>query len=47
MFNLDVITKENHAGHYLKQSYIPDHQCRMLKIGVSGSGKTSALVNLI
>ena len=31
----------------LKWPYIPDHPYRMLIIGGSGSGKTSALFNLI
>ena len=31
----------------LKWPYISDHPCRILLIGVSRSGKTSALLNLI
>ena len=31
----------------LKCPYIPDHPHRILIIGVSGSGKTNALLNLI
>ena len=27
--------------------YIPDHPCRILIVGGSGSGKTNALLNLI
>ena len=30
-----------------KWSYIPDHPCRILIIGSSGSEKTKALLNLI
>ena len=47
MFNLDDITNENNEEHNLKWPYIPDHPYRMLIIGGSGSGKTSALLNLI
>ena len=38
-------TKENIIliGH----TYIPDHPCRILLIGGSGSGKTNTLLNLI
>ena len=28
-------------------TYIPDHPCRILIIGGTGSGKTNALLNLI
>ena len=31
----------------LKWPYIPDHPCRILILGGSGSGKTNALLNLI
>ena len=31
----------------MKWPYIPDHPCRKLIIGGSGSGKTNALLNLI
>ena len=47
MFNLDDITNENNKDHNKKWPYIPDHPHRMLIIGSSGSGKTSALLNLI
>ena len=30
-----------------KQPYIPDHPCRIIIIGDSGSGKTNAMLNLI
>ena len=33
--------------HNSKWPYIPDHACRILIIGGSGSGKTNALLNLI
>ena len=47
MINLDSITNENNKEHNEKWSYIPDHPHRILIIGGSGSGKTSALLNLI
>ena len=47
MINLDNITKENKKDHNEKWLYIPDHPYRILIIGVSGSGKTNALINLI
>ena len=34
-------------NHKLNWPYIPDHPCRILIIGVSGSGKTNVLLNLI
>ena len=33
--------------HNSRWPYIPDHPCRILIIGGSGSGKTNALLNLI
>ena len=47
MFNLDAITNQNNKDHNEKLPYIPDHPYRMLIIGISGSGKTNALLNLI
>ena len=47
MINLDSITNENNKEQNEKGSYIPDHPCRFLIIGGSGSGKTNALLNLI
>ena len=47
MFNLDDITNENNKEYYLKLPYIPGYPYRTLKIGDSGSGKTTALLNLI
>ena len=40
-------TSENKTKHNLKWPYTPDYSCRILTIGVSGSGKTNALSNLI
>ena len=47
MINLDSITNENNKEHNEKWSYIPDHPYRILIIGVSRSGKTNVLINLI
>ena len=47
MINLDGITNENNKNHNEKWPYIPDHPYRILIIGVSGSGKTKTLLNLI
>ena len=47
MFNFDILTNKNKAGHNPKWSYIPDNPYRILIIGGSGSGKTNALLNLI
>ena len=47
MINLDSITNENNKEHNEKWPYIPDHLYRILIIGVSGSGKTNVLINLI
>ena len=47
MINLDSITNENNKKDNGKWSYISDHPYRILIIGGSGSGKTSALINLI
>ena len=47
MINLDSITNENNKKHNEKWPYIPDHLCRILIIGGSGSGKINALLNLI
>ena len=45
MINLDNITNGNNKEHNEKWPFIPDHSHRNLIIG--GSGKTSALLNLI
>ena len=47
MINLDSITNENNKEHNETWPYIPDHSYRILIIGGSGSGKTSALLDLI
>ena len=47
MINYDDITNENKTKHNPKWPYILYHPYRMLIIGVSGSGKTNALLNLI
>ena len=44
MINLDSIINENNKKHNEKW---PDHPCKILIIGGSGSGKTNALINLI
>ena len=41
MINFDDYANENKAEHNLKWPYIPDHPCRILIIGGSGSGKTN------
>ena len=47
MINLNNVTNDSNKEHNEKWSYIPDHPCRILIIGGSGSGKTNALLNLI
>ena len=47
MTNFDDYTNENIIELNLKWPYIPDHPCRILIIGGSGSGKSNALLNLI
>ena len=47
MINLDNIVKTNNEEHNEKWPYIPDHSCRILITGSSGSGKTNSLLNLI
>ena len=47
MFNLDDISNRNKKEHNKKWLYIPHYHHRTLIIGGSGSGKTSALLNLI
>ena len=42
-----IIKQENKTEHNLKWPYIPDHPYRILITGDSGSGKTSALLNII
>ena len=47
MINFDDYTKEKKIEHNSKWPYIPDHLHRILIVGVSGLGKTNALLNLI
>ena len=47
MINFDNITKENIRKHSPNWSRVPDHPCKILIVGGSGSGKTNALSNLI
>ena len=47
MINFYDYANETKAKHNLDWPYIPDHPYRILIIGVSGSGKTNALLNLI
>ena len=47
MFNFDYITKEDIKEHSTNWAQIPDHLCRILIVGSSGSGKTNALLNLV
>ena len=47
MINFDDYTNENKIEHNPKWPYIPNHPCRILITGGSGSGKTNALLNLI
>ena len=47
MINLGNIVNNNHKGHNVNWPYIPDHPCRILIIGDSGSGKTNTLLKLI
>ena len=47
MFRFDYITKEDIKEHNRNCQKIPDHPYLILIFGVSGSGKTNALLNLI
>ena len=47
MINFHDITKEDTKEHNPNWSQIPDHPCRILIIGSSGSGKTNSLFDLI
>ena len=47
MINFDNYFNESKTEHDKNWPYIPDHPCRILIIGGSGSGKTNVLLNLI
>ena len=47
MIIFDDVTKENIKEHNPNWPQIPDHPCKILKIGGFGSGKTYSLFNLI
>ena len=47
MINFGDYINENKIKHNPNWPYIPDHPCRILIIGGSGSGKTNTLLNLI
>ena len=47
MINVDSIVNDKNEKHNENWPYIPDHPYRILIIGVSGSGKTKMLLNLI
>ena len=47
MINFDDYANENKTKHNQKQRYIPGHLYRILIIGISGSGKMNALLNLV
>ena len=47
MINFDNCTNENKTEHNSKWPYIPDHPCRILITGSSGSGQTNALSDII
>ena len=47
MISLDSIANKNNKEHHEKCSFTPNHPYRILIIGGSGSGKTSALLNFI
>ena len=47
MTNFDDYINESKIEHNSKWPYIPDHPCRILIVGGSGSGKTNSLLNLI
>ena len=47
MINFDNYVNENKTKRNKNWPYIPDHPCRILIIGCSGSGKRNLLLNLI
>ena len=44
MINFDDYVNENRTEHNKNWPYIPDHPCRLLIIGGSGSEKTNTYV---
>ena len=44
MINFDNVTKENTKEHNLNWPQIPDHPCRILIIGSSGSEKNKFII---
>ena len=47
MINFDNSVNESKTKHDKNCPFIPDHPCRILMIGGSGSGKTNLLLHLI
>ena len=47
MINFDDVAKEKLKEHNPNWPQIPDHPCRTIIIGGSGSGKTNSLFHLI
>ena len=47
MINFDDYVNENKIEYNKNWPYIPDHPCRILIVGGSGSGKTNVLLNFI
>ena len=47
MINFDDYVNENKIEYNKNWPYIPDHPCRILIVGGSGSGKTNVLLNSI
>ena len=47
VINFDHVIKEKTKEHKPNWPEIPDHPCRILLIGISGSEKTNSLFNLI
>ena len=47
MINFDDVVKENIKEHSSNWPQIPDHSCRILITGGSGSGNSNSLFNLI
>ena len=47
MTNFDDVVKENIKEHNARWPQMPEHPCKILKSGGSGSGKTNSLFNPI